>query len=293
MERRKSIAETELILNRNGSVYHLHLLPEHIAENVILVGDPARVDLVSQCFDTISFKIQNREFVSHGGTYKNKQVMAVSSGIGTDNIDIVLNELDAAVNIDLNKRIPREKHTTLKLIRIGTSGALQSFIPVNSVVVSEYALGLDGLLHYYDGLPAINNDALSEAFCKHTNWHSKLPYPYAIAGSENLMDQIAADYIKGITVTAPGFYAPQGRELRLKPWMTDFNQQLTGFKFGSGYISNFEMETSALYGLGTLLGHQVCSVCVIIANRITREFNSDYSTPMNNLIEQILERLTK
>ncbi len=293
MERRKSIAETELILNRNGSVYHLHLLPEHIAENVILVGDPARVDLVSQCFDTISFKIQNREFVSHGGTYKNKQVMAVSSGIGTDNIDIVLNELDAAVNIDLNKRIPREKHTTLKLIRIGTSGALQSFIPVNSVVVSEYALGLDGLLHYYDGLPAINNDALSEAFCKHTNWHSKLPYPYAIAGSENLMDQIAADYIKGITVTAPGFYAPQGRELRLKPWMTDFNQQLTGFKFGSGYISNFEMETSALYGLGTLLGHQVCSVCVIIANRITREFSSDYSTPMNNLIEQILERLTK
>lgn len=293
MERRKSIAETELILNRNGSVYHLHLLPEHIAENVILVGDTARVDLVSQCFDTISFKIQNREFVSHGGTYKNKQVMAVSSGIGTDNIDIVLNELDAAVNIDLNKRIPREKHTTLKLIRIGTSGALQSFIPVNSVVVSEYALGLDGLLHYYDGLPAINNDALSEAFCKHTNWHSKLPYPYAIAGSENLMDQIAADYIKGITVTAPGFYAPQGRELRLKPWMTDFNQQLTGFKFGSGYISNFEMETSALYGLGTLLGHQVCSVCVIIANRITREFSSDYSTPMNNLIEQILERLTK
>ena len=293
MERNKPIAETELILNRNGSVYHLHLLPEHIAENVILVGDPARVETVSQCFDTISFKIQNREFVSHGGTYKNKQVMVISSGIGTDNMDIVLNELDAAVNIDLKKRTFREKHTTLNLVRIGTSGALQSFIPVNSIVVSEYALGLDGLLHYYEGLSTINNELLSDSFYRHFNWHASLPYPYAISGDDLLLDKLAPNYIKGITVTAPGFYAPQGRELRLKPRIRDFNEQLTSFKYDSGCITNFEMETSALYGLGTLLGHKTCSVCVIIANRVTREFSGDYSAPMNKLIEEILERLTK
>lgn len=287
------IAETELILNPDGSVYHLRLLPEHITENIIIVGDPGRVDTVSRVFDTVDVKIQNREFVTHGGTYNGKRVLVISSGIGTDNIDILLNELDAAVNIDLKTRRVKETHTALNLVRIGTSGALQADIPVNSFVISEFALGFDGLLNYYAGLSGINEDALSEMFITQSNWAKNLPYPYSIKGSEHLLHKIGTGCIKGITATAPGFYAPQGRKLRLDPWVTDFNQQLTDFHYGEKRITNFEMETSALYGLGKLLGHQTCTVCVIIANRITKQFSPDYPQYMNRLIEHILERLTK
>ena len=240
-----------------------------------------------------SYFSQYPKFVSHAGTYNNKEIMVVSTGIGTDNMEIVLNELDAAVNIDLQQRIPKEKQSKLNIVRIGTSGALQPYIPINSCVVSKYAIGLDGLLNYYSGLSVINNDALSEAFCQSTNWSSKFSYPYAINSTEKLMDKIANGYIKGITVTAPGFYAPQGRELRLKPSIADFNKQLTNFTFGDSRICNFEMETSALYGLGTLLGHHTCTVCLVVANRISKEFSPDYSAPMDQLIEEIVERLTK
>jgi uridine phosphorylase len=287
------IAETELILNPDGSVYHLRLLPEHITENIIIVGDPGRVDTVSRFFDTVDVKIQNREFVTHGGTYKGKRMLAISSGIGTDNIDILLNELDAAVNIDLKTRLIKDTHIALNLVRIGTSGALQADIPVNSFVISEFALGFDGLLNYYSGLSDVNEDALSETFIAQSNWSRNLPYPYSIKGSEHLLDTIGTGCIKGITATAPGFYAPQGRKLRLHPWVTDFNQQLTDFNYGEKRITNFEMETSALYGLGKLLGHQTCTVCVIIANRITKQYSHNYPQYMNQLIEQILERLTK
>lgn len=287
------IAETELILNPNGSVYHLQLLPENIAENIIIVGDQGRVEAVSKFFDTVDFKIQNREFVTHSGTYKGKRIMVLSSGIGTDNIDILINELDAAVNIDLKTRTIKKEHTSLNIVRIGTSGALQRDIPVDNFVVSTHGLGFDGLLNYYKDLQKVNDSALSEAFIKQTNWDKNLPYPYAVKGSETLINKVGFDLIKGITATAPGFYGPQGRKLRLSPWVEDFNQQLTDFKHGENRITNFEMETSALYGLGALLGHQTCTVCAIIANRVAKQYSKNYHVAVEQLIQLVLERLTK
>lgn len=289
----KIIAETELILNSDGSVYHLQLLPEQVGDTIIIVGDPGRVATVSGFFDTVDVKIQNREFVTHGGMYKGKRVMVISSGIGTDNIDILLNELDAAVNIDLKTRQVKEVHRSLRIVRLGTSGALQENIPVNSFVLSEYALGFDGLLNFYSDLSGINEDALSQAFMKQSNWAGSLAFPYAVKGSETLIALLGDGCFKGITATASGFYAPQGRQLRLSPWVPDFNQQLTDFRFGEKCITNFEMETSALYGLGKLLGHETCTICVIIANRITKQFSNSYPQHMNRLIELTLERLTK
>lgn len=288
-----SIAETELILNPNGSVYHLQLLPENIAENIIIVGDQGRVETVSSFFDTIDFKIQNREFVTHTGTYKGKRIMVLSSGIGTDNIDILMNELDAAVNIDLKTRTIKKEHKSLNIVRIGTSGALQKDIPVDNFVVSTHGLGFDGLLNYYQDLPKVNDNEISEAFIKQTNWDKNLPYPYAVKGSETLINKIGFDLIKGITATAPGFYGPQGRKLRLTPWVADFNQQLTDFKHKENRITNFEMETSALYGLGALLGHQTCTVCAIIANRVAKQYSKNYHIAIEKLIQLVLERLTK
>ena len=288
----KPIAETELILNKDGSVYHLQLLPEHICENIIIVGDPGRVGTVSGFFDTVDISIQNREFVTHGGTYKGKRFLVISSGIGTDNIDILLNELDAAVNIDLKTRLVKEKHKALNIVRIGTSGALQADIPVNSFVLSEYAIGFDGLLNYYEALPTIYEPSLSTAFIQQSNWNQNLPYPYAIKGSEHLIQKLETGCMKGITATAPGFYGPQGRTLRLNPWVIDFNQQLKDFDFDGKRIFNFEMETSGLYGLGKLLGHQTCTICVIIANRETKKYSTDYAPYMLKLIEHVLERLT-
>ncbi len=287
------IPETELILNPNGSVYHLNLLPENIAENIIIVGDQGRVETVSNFFDTVDFKIQNREFVTHTGTLNGKRIMVLSSGIGTDNIDILLNELDAAVNIDLKSRTIKKEHTSLNIVRIGTSGALQQDIPVDHFVVSSHGLGFDGLLNYYHDLPVVNDNALSEAFIQQTNWDKNLPYPYAIKGSEALIQKIGFDLIKGVTATAPGFYGPQGRKLRLTPWVEDFNQQLTDFRFNENRITNFEMETSALYGLGALLGHQTCTVCAIIANRVAKQYSKNYHIAVEKLIQLVLERLTK
>jgi len=287
------IPETELILNPNGSVYHLKLLPENIADNIIIVGDQGRVEAVSKFFDTVDFKVQNREFITHTGTFKGRRVMVLSSGIGTDNIDILVNELDAAVNIDLKTRKIKEQKRSLNIVRIGTSGALQQDIPIDNYVVSTHGLGFDGLMNYYLDLPSINDNEISEAFMKQTNWHKNLPYPYAIKGSETLINKIGFDLIKGITATAPGFYGPQGRKLRLSPWVEDFNQQLTDFKYKENRITNFEMETSALYGLGRLLGHQTCTVCAIIANRVSKKYSENYHVAVEQLIQLVLERLTK
>lgn len=287
-----TIPETELILNPNGSVYHLKLLPEVIADNIITVGDQGRVEMVSAHFDTIDFKVQNREFVTHSGTYKGKRIMVISSGIGTDNIDIVVNELDAAVNIDLKTRTVKEQKRSLNIVRIGTSGALQKDIPVDNYVVSTHGLGFDGLLNYYLDLPTVNDNEISEAFIQQTNWNKNLPYPYAIKGSEMLINKIGFDLMKGITATAPGFYGPQGRKLRLTPWVEDFNQQLTDFQYKEHRITNFEMETSALYGLGKLLGHNTCTVCAIIANRVAKQYSKDYHPSVERLVQLVLERLT-
>jgi uridine phosphorylase len=287
------VAETELILNPDGSVYHLHLRPENIAETVILVGDQERVAGISKRFDKVEFKMQNREFVTHTGYVGNNRITALSTGIGTDNIDIVMNELDAAVNIDLQEWVAKKEHTTLNIIRIGTSGALQADIPVDGFLLSTHGLGFDGLMNFYDVAKTIENEQLVEAFIQHTGWKSNLARPYAFSGSEMLISKLESGMYKGITATAPGFYAPQGRELRLNAAMKNLNQKLTSFNYKGQRITNFEMETSALFGLGSALGHNCATVCAIIGNRVTMKFSKDYKKAVEKLIDTVLERVSR
>ncbi|MFN4234213.1 MAG: nucleoside phosphorylase [Bacteroidia bacterium] len=291
MQTATQIAPSELIINPDGSIYHLKLKPEHIATNVIVVGDPGRVELISSKFNKIEYKIQNREFITHTGTYKGKRITVIATGIGTDNIDIVLNELDAAVNIDLEKRIIKEKHTQLNIIRIGTSGALQEDIPVDSFVASTHGLGLDGLLPFYKDLSKINEEEITFEFISQTKWNNEFNRPYIIKGSEELLNKIAFDFHKGITATANGFYGPQGRKLRLELQRDDLNELLNRFSYKNLRITNFEMETSALYGLGKLLGHNTCTVCAIVANRMAQQYSKDYKTAIDKLVTIVLERL--
>lgn len=285
------IPESELILNTDGSIYHLHLRPEDIAETIIVVGDQDRVSAVSKHFDKIDFKMQNREFVTHTGHIGNKRLTALSTGIGTDNIDIVLNELDALVNIDLKERVAKEKHTSLNIIRIGTSGSLQPDIPVDSFLLSTHGLGFDGLMNYYNVEQSEENRKLVDAFMAHTNWNKELARPSLFNGSEKLIAKLEQGMFKGITATAPGFYAPQGRELRLKATMQGLNEKLTLFNHNGNRITNFEMETSALFGLGHALGHECATVCAIIANRIEKQYSKDYKKTVEKLIATVLERI--
>ncbi|MDD3876130.1 MAG: nucleoside phosphorylase [Bacteroidales bacterium] len=287
----KRIAESELVLNPDGSIYHIKLRPEHIAKDIIIVGDPGRVDRISRHFDKIEFKIQNREFITHTGSYKGNPITVLATGIGTDNIDIVINELDAIVNIDLEKREVKENHTSLNIVRLGTSGALQPDVPVDSVVLSTHGLGLDGMLNYYAQTNNIFDNEISEAFIKHTSWLDTLAYPYTVKGSEILAKKIDNNYHKGITATSPGFYGPQGRILRLGTALPDLNKYLGSFTFKGHRITNFEMETSALYGLAGLLGHNAVTVCAIIANRTIQQFSKDYKKTVDILIEQVLHNL--
>ncbi len=287
----KQIPESELILNKDNSVYHLNLLPEDISQTIINVGDPDRVHKVSSFFDTIEVKKQKREFVTHTGTYKGKRITVLSTGIGTDNIDIVYNELDALVNIDLKTRTIKDELTSLNLIRIGTSGALQEDIPVDSFVCSTYGLGLDGLLNFYK----LNNEGeelkIIEAFRNHYLNHGILPLAYLTSGSETLINKLSKDMVKGITASCSGFYGPQGRILRLELRRDDMIEQLNTFRFGENRITNFEMETGAMYGLARLLGHHCCSTNVIVANRMTQKFSKNAEESMRNLIQTVLDRL--
>jgi uridine phosphorylase len=289
----KKIAESELVLNPDGSVYHLKLKPEHIADYVIVVGDQGRVEMISKYFNKIEFKIQNREFVTHTGYYNGKRITVISTGIGTDNIDIVINELDAAVNIDLQKRIPLKKHRTLNIIRLGTSGALQKDINVDSLVASSHGLGFDGLLNFYKNHSDVNDKKLLKAFIKHSHWPKNLNYPYIIPASNFLINSIAADLTKGITATACGFYGPQGRILRLQTTLPDINQLLTTFNHQDKRITNFEMETSALYGLSALLGHNALTICTIVANRIQKKFSKDYKKSVDKMIQLTLNKISQ
>ena len=286
------IGDSELILNADGSIFHLHLKPENLADNVILVGDQGRVEMVSKYFDNIEFKVQNREFKTHTGTYNGTRVSVLSTGIGTDNIDIVVNELDALVNIDLKKRIPKKEHKTLNLIRIGTSGALQGDIPVDTPVLSVTSIGFDGLLNFYEGSEKLGNDNIRNAFKKHTNWNEKLPNPYFVDASKLLIDKIGEGMRHGITISAPGFYGPQGRVLRLNTIDNSLNDKITAFDFEGRKITNYEMESSAIAGLSALLGHNAITVCSIIANRIRKEYSQDYKIAVDKLINTILDRLT-
>jgi uridine phosphorylase len=284
-------AETELILTSENRVYHINLLGEDIADDVILVGDQHRVAQISSHFDKIDFKTEHREFITHTGTFKGKRITVLSTGIGTDNIDIVLNELDAAVNINPVTRTLNPTHRKLNIIRLGTSGALQANIPVNGLVVSSHGIGLDGLLNFYDGWEKINEDAISEAFIKQTGWLKNLPYPYCVSASPQLLNKFKEGNFVGITATAPGFYGPQGRQIKLKAALPTLNEKLTDFKLDNYRITNFEMETSALYGLGKLLGHECLTICVIIANRVRKEFTSDYKKSVEVLIESCLNKI--
>lgn len=286
------IRESELILNPNGSVYHLKIKPENLAPNVILLGDPARVKMVSEYFDEMDFKGQNREFIIHTGTYRGKRITAMSTGMGTDNIDIVLNELDALVNIDLNNRTIKEGHRSLNLFRIGTSGSLQADLPLNAIVLSEFGLGFDGMLYFYDFLPHPILKEMRQAFINHTDWNSNFPNPYFFPASDKLQKLMKdeVDY-QGITATAPGFYGPQGRKLRLALADPDLNQKLQSFQFSQSRILNYEMETSALYGLSHLLGHHAITICLAIANRKHRAVHQDHHGAMKALILKILNRI--
>lgn len=284
--------ETELILTTEGRVYHLNLKGDDIADDVIVVGDQNRVKAISKRFSKIEFETTHREFITHTGIYNGKRLTVLSTGIGTDNIDIVLNELDAAVNIDPHTRSEKNIKRSLNIIRLGTSGALQEDIPVNGLVASTHGLGLDGLLNYYARWKEINENRISEDFITHCGWPSNLPYPYCVAADDVLLKKFD-DCYSGITATAPGFYGPQGRQLRLKALMPELNEKLTAFTSQGRRISNFEMETSALYGLGRLLGHRCLTVCVIIANRVRKEFTKNGDESVEILVNHCLEKITK
>jgi uridine phosphorylase len=288
----RQFPETELILTADKRVYHINLRDEDIADDVIVVGDQNRVQQISSRFSKIEFQTTHREFVTHTGFYNGKRITVLSTGIGPDNIDIVLNELDAAVNIDLDTRTEKENKRKLNIIRLGTSGSLQADVPVNGLVVSEYGLGIDGLLNFYEGWDKVSDINICEAFVKHTEWTAILPYPYCVKSDPNLFKKFAGGNHTGITTTAPGFYGPQGRQLRLNALKPNLNELLTSFSYGDLRITNFEMETSALYGLGSLLGHKCLTVCVIIANRVRKEFTTDYHKSVDLLITDCLERLT-
>jgi uridine phosphorylase len=289
----EKIAESELVLNPDNSIYHLKLHPHQIANDIIVVGDPQRVKSISDKFDSIEHKVENREFITHTGTFNKKKITVLGTGIGTDNIDIVINELDALVNIDLETRTIKKDKTVLNIVRIGTCGALQESINVNEFVVSEYALGMDGLLNFYDYTFTKEENHLLEEFYSQTNYSKTLAQPYFIKASEKLHNLFKNDCHSGITATASGFYGPQGRKLRIDLKEPSINEKLQAFKVDSLRVNNFEMETSAIYGLSAALGHNACTVCVAIANRFTKKFSKDYHTPLNNLIDLVLLKLTE
>jgi len=287
------IASSELILNPDGSVYHLNLKPENIAHDIIFVGDPDRVGKITQFFDSIEFSIQKREFKTQTGIYKGKRLTVLSTGIGPDNIDIVLNELDALVNIDLNTRQPKEQLTSLNIIRIGTSGSIQADIPVDSFVLSQFGIGLDNMLRSYivDG---VTHTDMEEAFMTHTQWDVRKGRPYAIACSETLEKRIESNQMhKGITATIGGFYGPQGRVLRLPIQDSQLNSKMDNFQFKGNRITNLEMETTAIYGLSALLGHNALSLNAIIANRASGTFSEDPTKAVDELIAYTLDKLAQ
>lgn len=287
------IKSSELILNPDGSIYHLNLRPENIAKDIIFVGDQYRVDRISKHFDTIEFETQKREFKTHTGTYKGKRISVISTGIGPDNIDIAINEIDALFNIDLETREIKKELTSVNIVRIGTSGSLQADIPVNSFVLSQYGLGLDNMMRSYV-MDHITNVPMEDAFIKHTNWDLRKGRPYFIANSAELEAKLDSNQVyKGITGTAGGFYGPQGRVLRLAIQDPELNHKIDNFKFEDYRITNFEMETSAIYGLCKLLGHHAVSLNTIIANRANGTFSEDPYAAVDQLIIYTLDKLSQ
>lgn len=288
----EKIGASELIINSDGSVFHLHLRPEELADTVILVGDPGRVEMVSSFFDTVELRRASREFVSATGTYKGCRMTVLSTGIGCDNLDIVMTELDALVNIDFSSRQVKKELRSLRILRIGTSGAIQPDIPVESYVFSHISVGADGLLNWYAGRDEVSYREMEDAFVAHTGWDSHLPAPYFARASQELVELFADCTVKGVTISAPGFYGPQGRVLRLPLAMPDMMEKFESFRFGDYRITNFEMEGSALAGLAAKLGHRGGTVCCIIANRYHKGAEPDYKQLVEKLVIMALDKLS-
>ena len=289
------IPESELIINGNGSVFHLHMKPEHLADNVIMMGDPGRIDILADYLSDIECRNAHREFVSITGKYKGKRITAVSHGIGPDNIDIVMTELDALANVDFQTREVKPEHRALNILRIGTSGALHADIPLGSYVLSHISVGFDGVMNWYGNREKITIPEVEEAFKKHMNWPDVLPSPYFVKASPKIIDLMKDITIKGATISAPGFYGPQGRVVRIPLAMPHMLEDIESFRFSTGgedyRITNFEMESSPLAGMAAHLGHNACTVCCIIANRYLKSTNTDYKPTMRQLVETSLERM--
>ena len=288
----KYFAESELIINPDGSIFHLHVKPEQLADKIILVGDPGRVALVASHFETKECEVESREFKTITGTYKGKRITVQSTGIGCDNIDIVVNEMDALANIDFKTRHEKETFKQLTFVRIGTCGGLQPYTPVGTCVASVKSIGFDGLLNFYAGRNDVCDLKLEEAFKKHMNWSPLLSAPYVIDGDKELVDRIAGeDMVRGITIACGGFFGPQGRELRIPLADPHQNEKVESFVYGDLRITNFEMESSALAGLSALMGHKAMTCCMVIANRVAKEANANYKNSIDNLIIEVLDRI--
>ena len=285
------IPESELIINADGSVFHLHVKPEQLSDKIVMMGDPGRVTMTAQMFDSIECDIQSREFHTVTGMYKGKRITALSHGIGTDNIDIVLTELDALANIDFNTRTVKDEFKQLTMIRVGTSGGMQPHCPVGSYVVSEKSLGFDGVLHYYAGSKNVREEDFEDAFQKHVNWSPYHCSPYVVSADEELVDRIGFDMLKGVTISAIGFYGPQGRHVRLPLADPNLNAKIESFRYGEYSITNYEMESSAIAGLAKLMGHKAMTVCAIIANRVALKSNADYKGSTEDLLKIVLDRI--
>jgi uridine phosphorylase len=276
--------KTELITNKDGSIFHLNLLPGDISNKIIIVGDPGRVEMLGSLMQDIRVKKENREFHTITGSFENTEITVISSGIGTDNIDILVNELDALVNIDLITGIIKEEPVSLTFVRLGTSGGLREDIPAGSCVLTETAIGFDGLLHFYEGYDWILDTGLSDTLVEYLEWPDTLSYPYAVNANKELVELFQnKEFRNGITISAPGFYAPQGRRLRLETFDNEINNKLAEFSYRGRTISNYEMESSAIYGLSALLGHKALTICLVIGNRVTGEFVQDYKPLMSEL----------
>ncbi|MBM6882952.1 nucleoside phosphorylase [Bacteroides caecigallinarum] len=287
-------APSELIINEDGSVFHLHLKPEQLAGKVILVGDPGRVATVASHFDSKECEVENREFRTITGTYKGKRITVVSTGIGCDNIDIVMNELDALANIDFRTRYEKDELKSLELVRIGTCGGLQPNTPVGTFICSEISVGFDGLLNFYEGRNAVCDLPLERALLNHLGWSGNMcsPAPYAIHANEEMVERIAGgDMVRGITVACGGFFGPQGRKLRVPLADPHQNEKIESFEYDGRRITNFEMESSALAGLARLMGHKATTVCMVIANRVAKEADTGYKNQIDDLIKLVLERI--
>ena len=284
--------KSELMTNQDGSIFHLNLLPGDISEKIIIVGDPGRVDMFASMLKEVRVRKENREFRTVTGTFDTGEITIISSGIGTDNIDILINELDALVNLDLNTGAVKEEPVSLTFIRVGTSGGLRSDIPAGSVVVSDTAVGFDGLLHFYEGYDWILDTSLADNLVQELEWPDTLSYPYAVKANKELLEQFHdSSFLYGITISAPGFYGPQGRKFRLESFDNEINAKLAEFVFKGRAVCNYEMESSALYALSALLGHRALSICLVPANRVTGEFISDYKPLMEELALKVLKLL--